>query len=324
MTRTRLPALAFSALSFLACVAAAPAAMAADYPSRSMELVVAYQPGGGSDNTARAIAEAVRPPLLAQPTVVINKPGASGSIGWAYVANAQPDGYKLVLMTPEMLVVPLMGIGKTTVKDFQPIARFTDDPSSVTVRADAPWNTVEEFLDYARKNPERVAVSNAGIGTVPHMAAAALGEQTGVKFVHVPYQGSAPAIMGLLSGDVQATTVAYAELQQHVDTGKLRTLAVMAPKRLDNLPDVPTMKERGADLQFSVWRGIGLPKSAPADAIEKWRNAARQVAQSQDFQALMRKQNLTPSYADQPQFAADVARQEQAFNALVPKLNLKP
>jgi tripartite-type tricarboxylate transporter receptor subunit TctC len=227
-------------------------------------------------------------------------------------------------MTPEMLVVPLMGIGKTTVGDFQPVARFTDDPSSVTVRADAPWKTVEEFLDYARKNPERVAVSNAGIGTVPHMAAAALGEQTGAKFVHVPYQGSAPAIMGLLSGDVQATTVAYAELQQHVDTGKLRTLAVMAPKRLDNLPDVPTMKERGADLQFSVWRGIGLPKSAPADAIEKWRSAARQVAQSQDFQALMRKQNLTPSYADQPQFAADVARQEQAFNALVPKLNLKP
>jgi tripartite-type tricarboxylate transporter receptor subunit TctC len=145
-----------------------------------------------------------------------------------------------------------------------------------------------------------------------------------VKFVHVPYQGSAPAIMGLLAGDVQATTVAYAELQQHVETGKLRTLAVMAPKRLDNLPSVPTMKEKGADLQFSVWRGIGLPKATPADAVEKWRTAARQVAQSQDFQALMRKQNLTPSYADQPQFTADVARQEEAFKALVPKLNLKP
>ncbi|RSF08271.1 Bug family tripartite tricarboxylate transporter substrate binding protein [Achromobacter aegrifaciens] len=317
----RLSALAFSALS---AVSVLSAAHAADYPARSMELVVAYQPGGGSDNTARAIAEAVRPPMLAQPTVVINKPGASGSIGWAYVANAQPDGYRLVLMTPEMLVVPLMGIGKTTVGDFQPIARFTDDPSSVTVRADAPWKTVEEFLADAKKNPERVAVSNAGIGTVPHMAAAALGEQAGVKFVHVPYQGSAPAIMGLLAGDVQATTVAYAELQQHVETGKLRTLAVMAPKRLDHLPSVPTMKEKGADLQFSVWRGIGLPKATPADAGEKWRAAARQVAQAQDFQALMRKQNLTPSYADQPQFTADVARQEEAFKALVPKLNLKP
>ena len=321
MRPIRLSALAVSALS---AVSVLSAAHAADYPARSMELVVAYQPGGGSDNTARAIAEAVRPPLLAQPTVVINKPGASGSIGWAYVANAQPDGYRLVLMTPEMLVVPLMGIGKTTVGDFQPIARFTDDPSSVTVRADAPWKTVEEFLADARKNPERIAVSNAGIGTVPHMAAAALGEQAGVKFVHVPYQGSAPAIMGLLAGDVQATTVAYAELQQHVETGKLRTLAVMAPKRLDNLPAVPTMKEKGADLQFSVWRGIGVPKATPANVVEKWRAAARQVAQSPDFQALMRKQSLTPSYADQPQFTADVARQEEAFKTLVPKLNLKP
>ena len=113
-------------------------------------------------------------------------------------------------------------------------------------------------------------------------------------------------------------------MQQHVDTGKLRTLAVMAPQRLENLPAVPTMKERGADLQFSVWRGIGLPKSAPADAVAKWRSAASQVAQSKEFQSLMRRQNLTPSYADQPQFAADVARQEQAFNTLVPKLNLKP
>ncbi|KAG1443788.1 hypothetical protein G6F57_017994 [Rhizopus arrhizus] len=199
MRLIRLPALIVSALI------AQSAAHAADYPTRSMELVVAYQPGGGSDNTARAIAEAVRPPLLAQPTVVINKPGASGSIGWAYVANAQPDGYKLVLMTPEMLVVPLMGIGKTTVNDFQPIARFTDDPSSVTVRADAPWKTVEEFLEYAKKNPERVAVSNAGIGTVPHMAAAALGAQTGVKFVHAPYHGAAPAIMGLLSTSTPAS-----------------------------------------------------------------------------------------------------------------------
>ena len=161
-------------------------------------------------------------------------------------------------------------------------------------------------------------------GAYDCVAKTPLGEQTGVKFVHVPYQGSAPAIMGLLSGDVQATTVAYAELQQHVDTGKLRTLAVMAPQRLENLPAVPTMKERGADLQFSVWRGIGLPKSAPADAVAKWRAAASHVAQSKEFQSLMRKQNLTPSYADLPQFTADVARQEQAFNTLVPKLNLKP
>ncbi|VFR16493.1 Tricarboxylate transport protein TctC [plant metagenome] len=300
---------------------ALPAAQAETYPTRSIELMVAYQPGGGSDNTARLIADVARP-LMPQPVVVLNRPGASGSIGWAYVANGQPDGYRTVLMTTEMLVVPLMGIGKTTVEDFQPIARFTDDPSSVTVRADAPWKTLEEFLADARKKPGNVAISNAGIGTVPHLAAAALGEATGVQFTHVPYQGSSPAIMGLLAGDVQATTVAYAELRQHVETGKLRTLAVMADKRVQGL-DSPTLKEKGMDLQFSVWRGIGLPRQAPAEAVTKWREVARQISESSTFDAALRKQNLTPAYADSDAFAADIARQAVAFKTLVPKLNLK-
>ncbi|VGO09876.1 Tricarboxylate transport protein TctC [plant metagenome] len=306
----------------LAGLGALPAAAQADpYPTRSIELMVAYQPGGGSDNTARLIADVARP-LMPQPVVVLNRPGASGSIGWAYVANGQPDGYRTVLMTTEMLVVPLMGIGKTTVDDFLPIARFTDDPSSVTVRADAPWKTLEEFLADARKQPGNVAISNAGIGTVPHLAAAALGEASGVQFTHVPYQGSSPAIMGLLAGDVQATTVAYAELRQHVETGKLRTLAVMADQRVQGL-DSPTLKEKGMDLQFSVWRGIGLPRQAPAEAVAKWREVARQISESSTFDAALRKQNLTPAYADSDAFAADIARQAAAFKTLVPKLNLK-
>jgi len=304
------------------CAGGVATANAVDpYPTKPMELTVAYQPGGGSDNTARAIAEAARP-FLPQPTIVVNKPGASGSIGWSYVASSAPDGYRLVLMTPEMLVVPIMGIGKTTVDDFQAIARFTDDPSSVTVRADAPWKTIEEFLAYAKSNPAKVAISNAGNGTIPHMAAAALGDKTGTSFTHVPYQGSAPAIMGLLSGDVQATTVAYAELRPHVDSGKLKTLAVMSEKRVAGL-DAPTMKEKGADLQFSVWRGIGLPKGAAKEVVERWREAAHKIYDTPAFQETIKKQNLTLAYADTPEFAGAITRQNDAFKKLVPKLDLK-
>ena len=214
-------------LSAACCGAAAQAADS--YPTKSIELVVSYQPGGGSDNTARAIADAARP-LMPQSVVVLNRPGGSGSIGWSYVAGSD-DGYRLILMTPEMLVVPLMGIGKVTVGDFQPIARFTDDPSSITVRADAPWRTAQEFIQYAKANPGKVAFSNAGNGTIPHVAAGAFAEAIGAQLEHIPYNGSAPAIMGLLAGDVQATTVAYAELRQHVESGKLRTLAVMSKTR---------------------------------------------------------------------------------------------
>jgi tripartite-type tricarboxylate transporter receptor subunit TctC len=309
-------------LAVLALALGATAVSASDpYPSKPIELTVAYPPGGGSDNTARALAEAVRP-ALAQPTVVMNKPGASGSIGWSYVASSPADGYRLVLMTPEMLVVPLMGIGKTTVDDFQPIARFTDDPSSITVRADAPWKTIEEFLAYAKANPQKVSVSNAGNGTIPHLAAAALADKAGVNLTHVPYQGSAPAIMGLLAGDVQATTVAYAELRQHVEAGKLRTLAVMDEERVKGL-DAPTFKEKGLDLQFSVWRGIGMPRNSPKEAVEKWRAAARQAMSSPAFLATLQKQNLTPAYADMPEFSGAIARQSAAFKALMARLNLK-
>ena len=226
-------------------------------------------------------------------------------------------------MNPEMLVVPLMGIGKTTIDNFQPIARFTDDPSGVTVKADAPWKTIEEFIAYAKAHPGEVTISNAGNGTIPHMAAAAFGERIGAKFSHVPYQGSAPAILGLLAGDVQATTVAYAELKQHVESGKLRTLAVMADKRVVGLDKVPTLKERGHDLQFSVWRGIGLPKGAPKEALDKWRDVAKKVYDDPSFQASVVKQSLTLSWADTPEFTADIARQNEAFKKLVPKLDLK-
>ncbi|MCJ0762077.1 tripartite tricarboxylate transporter substrate binding protein [Variovorax terrae] len=310
-------------LAVLALALGTTAASASDpYPSKPIELTVAYPPGGGSDNTARALAEAVRPALV-QPTLVMNKPGASGSIGWSYVATSPADGYRLVLMTPEMLVVPLMGIGKTTVDDFQPIARFTDDPSSITVRADAPWKTIEEFLAYAKANPQKVSVSNAGNGTIPHLAAAALADKAGVNLTHVPYQGSAPAIMGLLAGDVQATTVAYAELRQHVESGKLRTLAVMDEERVKGL-DAPTFKEKGLDLQFSVWRGIGMPRNSPKEAVEKWRAAAKQAMSSPAFLGTLQKQNLTPAYADLPEFSGAISRQSAAFKTLMARLNLKP
>lgn len=305
-------------LSAACCGAAAQAADS--YPTKSIELVVSYQPGGGSDSTARAIADAARP-LMPQSVVVLNRPGASGSIGWSYVAGSD-DGYRLILMTPEMLVVPLMGIGKVTVGDFQPIARFTDDPSSITVRADAPWRTAQEFIQYAKANPGKVTFSNAGNGTIPHVAAGAFAETIGAQLEHIPYNGSAPAIMGLLAGDVQATTVAYAELRQYVESGKLRTLAVMSEKREAGL-DAPTLKELGHDLQFSVWRGLGLPRNAPREAVEKWRAVSRELATSPKFQETMTKQNLTPSYADTPAFVADIERQNQAVKTLMPKLNLK-
>ncbi|GAB7544857.1 hypothetical protein CS8_045320 [Cupriavidus sp. 8B] len=165
--------------------------------------------------------------------------------------------------------------------------------------------------------------AKAGSGTIPHMAAAALGEKLGTTFNHLPYQGSAPAIMGLLAGDVDATTVAYAELRQHVEAGKLRTLAVMSEKRVAGLDTVPTFKERGYDQQYSVWRGIALPKSAPPEVVQRLRETAHKIADTPAFRATVQKQNLTMAYADMPEFSAAIVRQSDNFKKLVPVLKLK-
>lgn len=307
-----------------ACVAAlhSPSGMAdSSYPSKPIELVVPFQPGGGTDAMARAFADAARS-TLSQPIVVTNKAGATGSIGLSYVANSPADGYRAAMVFAELLVIPLLGISKVNYEDFQPIARFTSDPSSITVRADAPWKTVEEFIAYAKANPGKVSISNAGPGSMPHIASALLGEKVGVSFNNVPYQGSAPAILGLIGGQVEATTVAYGELRTHVESGRLRTLAVMSDKRLPGL-DVPTLKERGIDLTSNIWRGIAVAKNTPPDIISKLREVSAKAAADPAFKETLAKQNLTFAYADATEFKAAMAAQSEVLKKMVPTLKLK-
>lgn len=292
------------------------------YPSRPIELVVSFQPGGGTDSMARAFAEAARP-YLSQPIIVSNKAGASGSIGLSYVATGAPDGYKMTMVFAELLTIPLMGISKVSYEDFQPIARFTSDPSSITVRADSPWKTVEEFLGYSKANPGKVTVANAGNGSMPHLAAASLGDKLGITFNHVPYLGSSPAILGLVGGQVDATTVAYGELKAHVESGKLRTLAVMADKRLPGLPNVPTLKERSINMTSNVWRGVAVAKGTPQEIVDKLRDVASKVAAEPTFKETLQKQNLTYSYADASEFQAAMAAQSEVYKKLIPALKLK-
>ena len=291
------------------------------YPTKPIELVVAFQPGGGTDALARAFAEAASPMLL-QSIVVTNKAGASGSIGLSYVAASPADGYRVAMVFAELLTIPPMGISKVSYEDFQPIARLTSDPSSITVRADAPWKTVEEFVAYAKANPGKVSISNAGPGSMPHLAAALLGEKLGTTFNHVPYQGSAPAILGLVGGQVDATAVAYGELRAHVESGRLRTLAVMSDKRHPGL-DVPTLKERGIDLTSNVWRGIAVARNTPPDIADKLREVSAKVSRDPGFKETLAKQNLTFSYADAAELKTAMAAQSEVFKKLIPTLKLK-
>ena len=296
-------------------------AQAEEFPTRQIELIAPAQPGGGTDYVARNAAEAMRK-YLPMPVVVINRPGASGSIAFSEVIRAKPDGYKIGMMIPETIYLETLGIGKVTHEDYQPLAQYTSDPASVTVRADAPWKTIEEFLAHVKANPEQIRVSNAGTGTVWHLAAAALEDKARLKFTHVPYQGSAPAFMALLAGQVEATTVAPGEMQQHIAAGKLRVLGIMGDNRIKSFESVPTLKEKGVDVVVNVFRGIGTHKDTPAPVVARLRQAFDQVGKDPEFKKKIEAQGMVFHYANGDAFKATMDRDAQLYRPLLQRLNL--
>lgn len=297
-------------------------ALAQGYPARPIELVVGFQAGGGTDVLARAYADAARK-HYAQPFVVVNRPGASGSIGLGDVVHAPHDGYKVAVLFAELVTLPYVGIGKVSYADFEPIARLNADPAAITVRADAPWSTIEEFLAYARSKPGQVTVSNSGVGAIYHLAAAALEDKAGVKFSHVPFQGSAPAVLGLLSEQVDATAVSPAELTAHLKAGKLKVLAVMADERNKAAADAPTLKERGIDLSIGTWRGLAVSKGTPAEVVTSLQDLTRKVIGEPGFRDALERQNMGYAYQDAQTFQASLVQQDRYFKQLIPTLGIK-
>jgi tripartite-type tricarboxylate transporter receptor subunit TctC len=318
-------AAALSAAAALALGLAAPAARAAsnDFPNHTVELIVPYQPGGGTDALARAFADASHT-HMSQSIVIVNRPGAGGAIGWNEVINARPDGYKLAVLTVELLTLPHLGLAKFNYDDFQPIAQLNADPAAITVKADAPWNTVEEFLAAARKKPDEVRVGNSGTGSIWHLAAAALEDKTGTRFNHIPFQGAGPAVLALLGGHIDAVAVSPAEVSNYVQAGKLKMLMVMADQRLKAFDKVPTAKERGIDISIGTWRGLGAPKNTPPDVMAKLREITAKTAAEPLMREVMDKQNLGYVYTDGTVFKDTLAKDNAYFKALITKLNIKP
>lgn len=301
-----------------------PAALAQDksFPAWSIELVVPFAAGGGTDALARALSDALRK-YLPQPVVVLNRPGVAGGIGLGEVARSPADGYKLALVTADMVIIPHLGLTKTTHEQFTPIIQLNADPSAVTVPADSPYDTIEAFIEAARAKPERIQVGNAGNGSIWHLAAAALEDKTGAKFGHIPFNGGNPAVLALLGGHIDAVTVSPAEVIQYVSAGKLKTLAVMSDQRVKGFENVPTLKERGIDLSIGTWRGIAAPKGTPQPVLDVLETAIRQAAAEDSFKQFMDKQNLGYLVADRETFAGLIERDNATFKALIEKFGMR-
>lgn len=304
-----------------AALAFAMPASAADYPTKPIELIVPYAAGGGTDLVARAFADAAKA-HLSEPIGIVNKTGGAGAVGFTEIMAARPNGYKIGMGTVEITMLPHMGAAAFTVSDFVPIARLNAEPAAITVGIDAPWNTITEFLDYAKANPDAVRIGNSGTGAIWHIAAEALGNATDVSFNNVPYDGANPAVTALLGGHIEAVSVSPAEVSSHVAAGKLKILAVMAEERSTSFPDVPTVKESGYDVSVATWRGIVVPEGTPEEIVTALREASKATATEPAFIETLQKMNLTPAYLDGPEFGEVIAKDDAFFAAIMTTLGM--
>jgi len=296
---------------------------AADYPNRPLELVVPFGAGGGTDALARVFADAMKK-HFAQPITVINKPGASGAIGFGEVASSRPDGYKIGMISVELAILPHMGVAKFTTDDFTPIVRLNADPLVLSVSEDSPLKTVEDLVEAVKKRPDPMTFGNAGTGGVSHLAALALQQKLGVTFTHAPFQGNAPAIVALLGGHIDAVMSSPSEVATYVTGKKVRPLAVLADQRMPGMfEQVPTLKERKVDLSMGTWRGIAVPKGTPPEIVAKLTAASTKAANDPAVKESMERQSLGYAVADGETFRRQISGDTVVFKQLIDQLGAK-
>jgi tripartite-type tricarboxylate transporter receptor subunit TctC len=256
------------ALALCALFAVADA-QAADYPNRSPHIIVGYPAGGSTDICARLFGQWLSE-RLGQQFIVENRPGAGNNIATEAVTKAAPDGYTILLVNPANAINASLykRLSFTFLKDIDPVASFLRVPNVMEVNPSVPANTVKEFIDYARSNPDKVNVASSGNGTSIHLSGELFKMMTGVKMTHVPYKGSAPMLTDLLGGQVQVTFDNLPSSIGHIKAGKLRALAVSTAQRSPELPDVPTVAETVPGYEASAFFGFGVPHGTPKEIVD--------------------------------------------------------
>jgi len=292
--------------STAAMLAAGPALAQEPFPNRAITIVNAFPPGGLNDIVTRPLASAMEP-IVKQPVLVETKAGAAGQVGAQFAASAKPDGYTLLShnngLSGYAEVDKLFGRPvKTSRTDFIPLARLVADPILLLVNDKQPYKTLKEFLD-AAKQPSSLVFSSGGLYGATHLPLAYLEKATGpLKVRHLPTAGGGPAIVAILGNNAQVTTQSTSATLQHIKAGKLRPLASFGGTRSTVLPDVPTLKELGFDVEYYLWVGIFAPKGTPPAIVATLREAIDKAAHSDSFKAALSKAGQQLAYLNGADF----------------------
>jgi tripartite-type tricarboxylate transporter receptor subunit TctC len=307
-------------------IAARPALAQADWPQRNITIIVPFPAGGQADLAARPIGIALER-LLGKPVVVDNRAGgAGGSIGNAQAARAEADGYTLLMTLSSLAVLPeadrlFARPVAYEVSDFAPVARVLADPTLLAVPASAPWKTLADFVDDAKKRPGQIPYGSSGPYGTLHLAMEMFAASAGIKLQHVPYRGAAPALTGLLSGTVQALASAPGVLKQQVEDGKIRVLANWGAERIPSFPNLPTFKELGyQDVEFYIWAGLFAQRALPEQVMTKLRGAMREAVKTPEVVKTFEAAGSPVAYLDAPEFAKFVETDSARLIAAVKKI----
>jgi tripartite-type tricarboxylate transporter receptor subunit TctC len=285
MLRYRMPVLLAVALALIVVPAAASAQ---EFPTKPIELVIPFGPGGSHDLTARAVAS-VAHQYLGQPLLVVLKPGGGGAVGSQHVIRSKPDGYTLLFggsgPNTTFALVQKAPVGPD---QFTPVARINYSAPLLAVRSDAPWKSLRELVDHAKKNPGKLNFANSGPWGAADLPMRMLAKAAGFEYNNIPHDGGGPSMLAVLGGHADATFGFTAQLVPQIAAGKMRVLAVTDVKRHPDLPNVPTVKEEGYDVVFTMWRSVLAPKGTPQAILDKLETAFKKLSEDRSFKALIK------------------------------------
>ncbi len=294
------------------------------YPTRPIQLICPWGAGGGTDRVARMLAVLLEKDL-GQPVTVVNRTGGGGAVGHTAGATASPDGYTLTIVTVEIAMMHWMGLAKVTYKDFKPVGLVNLDPAGVNVRADAPWKTLKELLDYAKANPGKLKATGTGKGGIWDLARAGMLKAAGIPIDAIPWvpsEGAAPGLAELVAGGVQVVTCSLPEARSMIEAKKVKALAIMGEKRADLFPEVPTLKELGINWSMGTWRGIGVPKDTPEEIVKILEKSLEKAVASTDYKDFMTKNGFGITWMPSAEYGKFMAESDKTMGSIMKEVGL--
>lgn len=309
-----------SSIAVAALLLAAPSPARADYPDRTIQLVVPYTPGGTVDVLARALGARLTA-AWGQPVVIINRPGAGGSVGTDAVAKSAPDGYTLLISTNSPLTTNLAlypSLGYEPLRDFEPVILVGENALVLAANPKLPVKTVGELIDLAKRKPGGLDAATSGNGSTAHLSLAAFNKQAGVSINHVPYRGGVPSLTAAVAGEVQLVFSDISPAVPQIGDNRLKALGVTSLRRARNAPDIPTLDESGLPgFTVTAWVAVVAPKGTPKEIVQKLSVEIGRVLKDPDFVRQLAAMGLDPLGSTPEEFAAFLGKEIPRWKQIV-------